>query len=168
VNRSLHIHSTRRVSTTSGSRRRSLAKSLPRNISVLLFIIGSGILVLLGSIPGQFIPSFVYSWQLDTLAHVLGYIAFSMLLFRLLQLRSPSDLMGPFMITILVASTLALLDELHQIPIRNRNFDWQDLTADLAGIVVGSTVIYTFFRNRRSVPLTRSNQASQTPYASLR
>jgi len=156
----LWTFSARKTHPTPKSQAREVQLLLPHRLAgngirktrftlALPFLIGTGILITFNSIPGHAIPQFVYSWHLDLFAHIGGYLIFSVLLFRLIQVRGSIDFKWTMLIVAAIAVILSVIDEIHQIPIRNRNFDLEDLAADMLGIALGCFIICTFFRNRR-------------------
>jgi VanZ family protein len=118
----------------------------------LPFYIGAGILIILGTVPGDAMPLSRLLWQWGRPAHFLEYLVFSVLLFRFLRLHGSGNLKRSLMIMIWVSIILAVLDEVHQIPIPSRNFDLRDLAADLAGITMGFVMVCTFSRTLRFLP----------------
>jgi VanZ family protein len=84
----------------------------------------------------------------DKLNHFVGYAVLSFLLFTYLKLKS-SDAVAEIRIfqkSFIIASVYGILDELHQIPIPGRFFEWYDILADINGAALG--LAFAFILNR--------------------
>jgi VanZ family protein len=123
-------------------------KKTTLTVSLPLYI-WTGFMITFSSIPGDTFPEIISFWQWDKLAHFLEYLVFSMLLFRFIQFRWSMDLSRSLILTITVATAFAVLDEIHQLPIPNRQCRWQDIVADLAGILTGVVIIHSSFRRHQ-------------------
>jgi VanZ family protein len=122
-------------------------KKTTAKVSLPLYL-WTGIMLALNSVPGDAIPELASSWQLDKVAHLIEYLLFSALLFRFVRYRWPFTHIRALVVTISVATAFALLDEIHQIPIPNRQCTWQDLLADLAGVGLGILAIQIVLRHQ--------------------
>ena len=104
-----------------------------------LFVIWSLVILTLTSIPKLNIPT-ENIVSLDKLAHFGVYLLFAWLFIRMHQ---PENLEATLKKLILLALTVPLFDELHQIPIPGRMFSVWDVIADFIGFL---TIILIFKR----------------------
>ncbi len=101
------------------------------------------ILFTLTSIPSDSLPSiggidkFEHFFAYTVLAALIGLTVHFQSLF---QLSSREKILASFSI----AFTYGVLDELHQIPIRGRYFDWWDLFANFLGVLSGLALLSWF------------------------
>ena len=101
------------------------------------------VLFILTSIPSNSMPSL---GGIDKLEHFAAYTVLSFLIglaanFQLVFALKQIEL---YLVAFSIALTYALLDELHQIPIRGRYFDWWDLFANFIGILLGLAILRWF------------------------
>ena len=101
------------------------------------------VLFILTSIPSNSLPSL---GGIDKLEHFAAYAVLSFLIglaanFQLVFTLKQIEL---YLVAFSIALTYALLDELHQIPIRGRYFDWWDLFANFIGILLGLATLRWF------------------------
>ncbi|MBD3420833.1 MAG: hypothetical protein GF398_12005 [Chitinivibrionales bacterium] len=104
-------------------------------------------MLVVSSLPGQSLPDGISLWQWDKLAHIFEYCVLAVLSGRLLQwyrIAEPRQSLA-----ILGCGTVfAALDEVHQLFIPNRSCAWQDLVADIAGIILGLIIFRIAIRKR--------------------
>jgi len=91
------------------------------------------------SIPGTSLPE-ISLWQWDKLAHFFVYGVLAILCIRYLWIRRGLSRKQALIATAVVCSVYAVLDEVHQLWIPMRSCAWQDMVADLAGLVAGLAV----------------------------
>ena len=113
-------------------------------ITLPLFL-WAAIIMVLTSIPGEKMPE-IGLWNWDKLAHWAVYFVLAFLLFRYLLLVRAFTIENAWKLGILIGVIYAGIDELHQIPIRNRLGTWQDFVADSLGIGIGICVAVWYFR----------------------
>ncbi len=84
----------------------------------------------------------------DKLNHFAGYAVLSFLLFTYLKLKSVDTLneIRVFQKSFIIASVYGILDELHQIPIPGRFFEWYDILADINGAALGLALAFILNR----------------------
>lgn len=121
----------------------------------LLTIFWGFLLFLAGLIPGKFLTPDYGFWGLgvDKAGHMLLYGIFELLLvIGFAKQYTFQMLMSyPMGYSTVVAFGYGFLLELLQIPISGRRFEWLDLLANAAGILLGA-FIYWFFYSDRSKP----------------
>ncbi len=95
------------------------------------------LIFILTSIPGKSIPKIFGG--VDKLKHFGAYFVLSILLgFTIhLQNKFPQVSKKWILFTLLITSIYGLFDEVHQIFIPGRTFDWWDLVADVVGSIIG-------------------------------
>lgn len=105
------------------------------------------LLFILTSIPGRSMP--VLFGVSDKFKHFGAYFVLAFLLnFTLLvQSKFPTLSKKSFIFTILIISVYGLFDEVHQIFIPGRYFDWWDLVADIVGGIVGIWLVNIILKN---------------------
>jgi VanZ family protein len=84
----------------------------------------------------------------DKLNHFAGYAVLSFLLFTYMRLKSSDETVEIriFQKTFIIASVYGILDELHQIPIPGRFFEWYDILADVNGAALGLAFAFIISR----------------------
>ncbi len=104
------------------------------------------VILTLSSLPGVDLDYIYFDWQ-DKLAHFAEYGVLGILVARMFYLRGkgvPSVVAG----SLLVGIGIAAVDELHQIPIRNRYCELGDYVSDVLGAGFG-LVLYSVWRKVR-------------------
>jgi len=107
------------------------------------------VLFILTTIPSSALPSM---GGIDKLEHfsayaVLGFMIGLAVHFQsIFNLNSRNGLLVAFSVTF----TYAVLDELHQIPIKGRYFDWWDLFANFIGTILGLMVLQWFLSSKNN------------------
>jgi VanZ family protein len=84
----------------------------------------------------------------DVLGHFLGFGVLGALMLRWWTFRTGELTPLRLLQALALCLAYALLDELHQIPIPGRSFEWLDLLVDATGIVLG-TGAALLYRARR-------------------
>ncbi len=99
------------------------------------------LIFILTSIPGEIMPK-IFGFS-DKIKHFGAYLVLSILLgFTLyLQNRFTNISKKWIVFTLLITSIYGLFDEVHQIYIPGRYFDWWDFFADVVGSVVGIVLV---------------------------
>ena len=85
----------------------------------------------------------------DILGHLLGFTVFAVLAIRWLRFRMGKRGKRPILLGIALCLAYALFDELHQMPIPGRSFEWLDLATDAVGALVGAGIMAAIVRERR-------------------
>jgi VanZ family protein len=101
------------------------------------------VLFILTTIPSDSLPSV---GGIDKIEHFLAYTVLTFLLGLAVQFKSNYRLnyKEKFLVVFSISLTYSVFDELHQIPIRGRYFDWLDLGANFIGILIGLAVLRWF------------------------
>lgn len=101
------------------------------------------VLFILTTIPSSAMPSL---GGIDKLEHFSAYVVLGFMIGLALHFQSIIHLKRNelFLVAFSIAITYALLDELHQIPIKGRYFDWWDLFANFTGILIGLGILRWF------------------------
>jgi len=99
------------------------------------------IIFILTSIPGGSIPK-VFG-GVDKLKHFGAYFVLAILLNFTLYLQNKFPLLSKksMLFTFLITLFYGLFDEVHQIFIPGRSFDWWDLVADVVGSLLGILLV---------------------------
>lgn len=101
------------------------------------------VLFILTTIPSSALPSlggidkFEHFSAYTVLGFMIGLATNFQSIFRFKQNKL-------YLVTFSIAIIYALLDELHQIPIKGRYFDWWDLLANFIGIIFGLGILRWF------------------------
>ncbi|MBK6680035.1 MAG: VanZ family protein [Ignavibacteriales bacterium] len=112
----------------------------------LWVLVGYWIILFLGTtLPSSNLPDVPSG---DKLNHFAGYAVLSFLLFTYLKLKSADtvDEIRIFQKSFIIASVYGILDELHQIPIPGRFFEWYDILADINGAALGLALAFILNR----------------------
>jgi VanZ family protein len=86
----------------------------------------------------------------DILGHLCGFIVLSLLVVRWWCFRTGERTGRRILQAFAFCLAYAILDELHQVPIPGRSFEWSDLLVDSAGIGIGVALWQVTGRLRRS------------------
>ena len=107
------------------------------------------ILFILTSIPTDALPTV---GGIDKIEHFLAYavLAFMLGLAFYFQSAFHLSLKLKFLFSFSISLTYGILDELHQIPIPGRYFDWWDLFSNFIGILIGLTLLKWFINVGKS------------------
>jgi len=99
------------------------------------------LIFILTSIPGKSIPKVLGG--VDKIKHLGAYFVLAFLLSFALKMQNgyPKISKNSIFFTLLITSLYGLLDEIHQIFIPGRHFDWWDLLADIVGSVLGILLV---------------------------
>jgi VanZ family protein len=83
---------------------------------------------------------------IDKIEHFLAYTVLAFLLGLAFNFQSvfQINLKQRFLVSFILSVTYAILDEVHQIPIPGRYFDWWDLFSDFIGILIGLAALKWF------------------------
>jgi VanZ family protein len=84
----------------------------------------------------------------DLLGHLFGFVVLAMLLLRWLSARQGGYGRRALAWTAALCVAYALFDEVHQIPIPGRSFDWVDLGMDSAGGAIGMALVSAYWALR--------------------
>lgn len=94
------------------------------------------IMLILSSIPGSGIPSSPVI-PVDKIAHFTEYLVFAALLGRYIYFKKNRALIATLLIVFIVSIVYSALDELHQLYIPYRDCSYEDLIADILGVLFG-------------------------------
>jgi VanZ family protein len=86
----------------------------------------------------------------DVFGHLIGFVVFTLLLLRWWRFRAGELTLTHLLQALAIGLAYALLDELHQIPIPGRSFQWLDLLTDAGGVALGLTLHFALPRLRRA------------------
>ena len=131
----------------------NLLERLSRN-SIPGILCGIVILILTG-LPGSLFPRVKPVIGLDKVAHILMYAGFAFACLWGYRKQFVSNGLvyrrKAMILTIIIGITYGGLTELMQetIPFLHRSGDWRDLIADTIGTILGTTIFYLFFRNKK-------------------
>ena len=105
------------------------------------------LIFVLTSIPGTHVPNLFGTS--DKLKHFAAYFVLAFLLnFALyIQKRFPLLSNRAMLFTFLITLIYGIFDEVHQIFIPGRAFDWWDLVADITGSILGIFIVKIIIRN---------------------
>jgi VanZ family protein len=108
------------------------------------------ILFILTTVPSDALPSIS---GFDKLEHFTAYTVLTFMIGLAAHFQSifnfkKNDL---YLVVFSITATYSILDELHQIPIRGRYFDWLDLLANYVGIFVGLWIFRWFVAVKSSI-----------------
>lgn len=120
-----------------------------KRISYTWLALGYAILILIvSSIPDLSPPQLGFRFQ-DKLYHFLEYGIFSVLLYFALY-NSPKDLLrkNVLLISLVMGSSFAILDEIHQNLIPGRSADVTDFLADFLGLFFVQLIFWFYYRKR--------------------
>lgn len=95
------------------------------------------LIFILTSIPGKHIPTLFGTS--DKLKHFAAYLVLAFLLNFTLYVQKKIPILSKksMLFTFIITFFYGIFDEVHQIFIPGRAFDWWDLVADIAGSVIG-------------------------------
>jgi len=105
---------------------------MKRKYYKILFYVWTLILFTLTSIPKLKSP-IGDSLNFDKLAHLFVYMIFAFLFIKMFDLKMQYQKLR---ILIILAVTVPVFDELHQIPIPGRSFSYLDILADFMGFLI--------------------------------
>jgi len=95
----------------------------------------------------------------DKMLHFVAYAVLTVLLFRCWRATAArSRLVISVARTSIVAIGYGLLLELYQLRVPGRDFQWSDILANCAGVVIAALLLLYFCRNRSSAGTCQINQ----------
>lgn len=109
------------------------------------------IMMILSSIPGSGIPT-PSVVPIDKIAHFTEYLVFATLLGRYLYFKKNRTVIATLLIVFIISVIYSILDELHQLYIPYRDCSYQDLIADIFGVLSG-LVAFRFWAIKDSLPV---------------
>jgi VanZ family protein len=83
---------------------------------------------------------FIDRLSVDKIYHCLEYIPVGFLIFRSFDKGANLKKSYTFLLVILLGALYGLSDEVHQYFVPGRYFSWWDLTANVAGVSIGSWI----------------------------
>jgi hypothetical protein len=88
----------------------------------------------------------------DPNAHAIGFFVLMLLWTRLAVFRAGRLSLRAVVGAATACLVYAVIDELHQVPIPGRTFQWADLLSDAVGVALGLAIVVAlgWFRARRS------------------
>ena len=112
------------------------------------------LIFILTSIPGNHIPT-IFGVS-DKIKHFGAYFVLAILLNFTLYIQNRFPLLSKksMLFTFLITLFYGLFDEVHQIFIPGRAFDWWDLVADIIGSVLGILLV-KFIISENSINITK-------------
>jgi VanZ family protein len=111
----------------------------------------------LSSQPGEAFPEVTFLPHADKAVHIVEYAVLAALAGRaLLHYTSGPYKIPAFTVAFIACVLFGLLDELHQISVPDRSFEWADLGADAIGSALG-LIIFALAR----LGAAKRNSASQ-------
>lgn len=97
-----------------------------------------GLMMFFSSVPDPYAPVGVEgTTTYDVLGHSVGFAVLAFLVIRWLRSRQEKAGGRVALWTALACLAYALFDELHQIPIPGRSFEWHDMAIDAVGLCLG-------------------------------
>ena len=95
----------------------------------------------------------------DKMLHFVAYAVLTMLLFRCWRATAArSQLAIAIGRTSIIAIGYGLFLELYQLRVPGRDFQWSDILANCAGVVIAALLLLYFYRNRSSPGTCQINQ----------
>lgn len=85
----------------------------------------------------------------DIVAHFVGFLVLAALVLRWWCFRTRETTRRRILQAVALCLLYSIFDELHQIPIPGRSFDWIDLVTDAVGVAVGVGAVLLFGARRR-------------------
>lgn len=119
--------------------------ALKKRLSLWVLVVYWFILFLGTTLPGDQLPETPSG---DKFNHFAGYAVLSFLLFSWMRIKkgSAAGEIRLFQKTFLITAIYAVLDEVHQLFIPGRFFEWYDILADINGAVLGLAVAFILTR----------------------
>ncbi len=116
-----------------------------KSLSLIVLIVYWIILFLGTTLPSNSLPETPSG---DKFNHFVGYAVLSFLLFTRLRLsdNTGKNDMKLMQKTFIIASVYGVLDEVHQLVIPGRFFEWYDILADINGAALGLALAYFILR----------------------
>lgn len=99
------------------------------------------VIFILTSLPGNSIPKLILGFS-DKAKHLGAYLVLSFLLSFALHFQNKYRILNKHSarFSFLIISIYGLLDEIHQIFVPGRYFEWLDFLSDIIGGVIGITI----------------------------
>lgn len=111
-------------------------QATPFRYYTLPLILWLVIMIVLSSMPGSSVPKIsIIQW--DKIAHFIEYVVFAFLLGRFLYFRKELNSGRVILFVVLICTTYAVGDELHQYLIPDRDCSLLDFLADILGVFTG-------------------------------
>ena len=116
-------------------------------LPVLLWV---GVMQYFSSAPNPYAAIGQGTTTSDFLGHLCGFALLAALVLRWLRFRMEEQGMRAAAYTLALCLVYAVFDELHQIPIPGRSFEWLDLLTDAmgSGAAVGAALAWQALRRR--------------------
>jgi VanZ family protein len=128
------------------------ASPLPRRKAVWYWLPALGwvlVMLLFSSLPDPYAVVGAQGTTLsDMLGHLCGFVVLAMLLLRWMDARQGGRGGRAVAWTVALCMAYALFDEVHQIPIPGRDFDWMDFGMDSLGVAVGTAILSAYWAVR--------------------
>jgi len=120
-------------------------QQIKKKLSLWILVVYWVILFLGTTLPSSSLPDTPSG---DKLNHFAGYAVLSFLLFTWMRIKqgSAKGEIRLFQKSFLIASVYGVFDEIHQLFIPGRFFEWYDILADINGAALGLAVAFIVTR----------------------
>jgi len=122
-----------------------VTQQIKKKLSLWILVVYWVILFLGTTLPSSSLPDTPSG---DKLNHFAGYAVLSFLLFTWMRIKqgSAKGEIRLFQKSFLIASVYGVFDEIHQLFIPGRFFEWYDILADINGAALGLAVAFIVTR----------------------
>jgi len=122
-----------------------VTQQIKKKLSLWILVVYWVILFLGTTLPSSSLPDTPSG---DKLNHFAGYAVLSFLLFTWVRIKqgSAKGEIRLFQKSFLIASVYGVFDEIHQLFIPGRFFEWYDILADINGAALGLAVAFIVTR----------------------
>ncbi len=122
-----------------------MTQQIKKKLSLWILVVYWVILFLGTTLPSSSLPDTPSG---DKLNHFAGYAVLSFLLFTWMRIKqgSAKGEIRLFQKSFLIASVYGVFDEIHQLFIPGRFFEWYDILADINGAALGLAVAFIVTR----------------------
>ncbi len=122
-----------------------MTQQIKKKLSLWILVVYWVILFLGTTLPSSSLPDTPSG---DKLNHFAGYAVLSFLLFTWVRIKqgSAKGEIRLFQKSFLIASVYGVFDEIHQLFIPGRFFEWYDILADINGAALGLAVAFIVTR----------------------
>jgi len=110
-------------------------------------ILWMGVMFFFSSLPDAATPGrFLIS---DKILHGAEYLILAFLILFALQRTTSLNFAGCFWIALIIGTLWAISDEIHQLYVPTRNFDFKDMAADIGGILILFLILWILQKSGR-------------------
>lgn len=123
----------------------TLDRQKKKTVALVVLVVYWLILFLGTTLPSSSLPDTPSG---DKINHFAGYAVLSFLLFTWFRLKDESGTADIKLLqkSFIIASVYGVLDEVHQLLIPGRFFEWYDILADINGAALGLAIAYIVLR----------------------